>query len=75
MPSLHLRRLISRHEGIGTVYFGWLGTLIGLISICAGAVNIWGDINKTGPALAITLLTLFYGYILKPVTLTYSTQE
>ena len=32
------------------MFFGWLGTLIGLIALTGGKYNNWGDINKMGPA-------------------------
>ena len=61
--------------GNGAVYFGWLGTLIGLIALTAGKWNNWGDINKTGIALSIAMLTLFYGYIIKLITLAYGKES
>ena len=54
-----------RKLGEGAVYFGWLGTLIGLIAMTSGAFEIWGDISKLGPALGVAMLTLFYGYVIK----------
>ena len=57
--------------GNGAVYFGWFGTLIGLIALTAGKWDNWGDIDKTGTALSIALLTLFYGYIIKLITLVF----
>ena len=50
--------------GNGAVYFGWFGTLIGLIALTAGKWDNWGDIDKTGLALSVAMLTIFYGYIL-----------
>ena len=58
--------------GKGAVYFGWLGTLIGLIALTAGKWNNWGDIDKTGMALSVAMLTIFYGYIIKLITLIYN---
>ena len=55
--------------GNGAVYFGWFGTLIGIIALTAGKWNNWGDIDKTGTALSIALLTVFYGYIIKLITI------
>ena len=49
--------------GNGAVYFGWLGTLIGLIALTSGKWDNWGDIEKTGMALSVAMLTLLYGYI------------
>ena len=57
--------------GNGAVYFGWFGTLIGIIALTAGKWNNWGDIDKTGTALSIALLTVFYGYIIKLITITF----
>ena len=60
-----------KNIGNGAVYFGWLGTLIGLISITGNRFDVWGDINKMGPALAVAMLTIFYGYLLKLVTMVF----
>ena len=51
--------------GTGAVYFGWMGTLVGLIAIAAGAFDNWGDLDRMGPALAVAMLTIFYGYLFK----------
>ena len=55
--------------GNGAVYFGWFGTLIGLIALTAGKWDNWGNMDKTGVALSIAMLTIFYGYIIKLITL------
>ena len=57
--------------GNGAVYFGWFGTLIGLIALTAGKWENWGDIDKTGLALSVAMLTIFYGYIIKLITLVF----
>ena len=57
--------------GNGAIYFGWLGTLIGLIALTAGKWDNWGDIEKTGLALSVAMLTLLYGYIIKLITLNF----
>ena len=54
--------------GQGAVYFGWLGTLIGLIAITGNRFMVWGDVEKMGPALAVSMLTISYGYAIKLVT-------
>ena len=54
--------------GKGAVYFGWLGTLIGLIAITGNRFMVWGDVEKMGPALAVSMLTILYGYSIKLVT-------
>ncbi len=57
--------------GNGAIYFGWLGTLIGLIALTGGKWDNWGDIEKTGLALSVAMLTLLYGYIIKLTTLVF----
>ena len=59
-PAEHLTNF-----GDGAVYFGWLGTLIGLIAITGNRFMVWGDVEKMGPALAVSMLTVLYGYIVK----------
>lgn len=54
--------------GQGAVYFGWMGTLVGLIAITGNRFMVWGDIDKMGPALAVSMLTILYGYTIKLVT-------
>ena len=46
-----------------------LGTLVGLIAITGNRFMVWGDIEKMGPALAVAMLTILYGYIIKLVTI------
>ena len=55
--------------GQGAVYFGWLGTVVGLIAITGTPSFVWGDVEKLGPALAVAMLTVLYGYLLKLVTI------
>ena len=55
--------------GKGAVYFGWLGTLVGLIAITGDRFLVWGDVDKMGPALAVSMLTILYGYSLKLITI------
>ena len=57
--------------GNGAVYFGCFGTLIGIIALTAGKWNNWGDIDKTGIALSVAMLTIFYGYIIKLITIIF----
>ena len=57
--------------GNGAIYFGWLGTLIGLIALTAGKWDNWGDVEKTGLALSVAMLTLWYGYIIKLISLVF----
>ena len=58
-----------KNFGQGAVYFGWLGTLIGLIAITGNRFMVWGDVEKMGPAIAVAMLTIFYGYTIKIVTI------
>jgi flagellar motor component MotA len=58
--------------GDGAVYFGWIGSLIGLIAITGGQFYTWGDIEKMGPALAVGMLTLFYGYMPRLIAMTFT---
>ena len=58
-----------KNFGQGAVYFGWLGTLVGLIAITGSRIMVWGDLEKMGPALAIAMLTILYGYTIKMVTI------
>ena len=44
------------------------GTLIGLIAITGNRFMVWGDVEKMGPALAVSMLTILYGYSIKLVT-------
>ena len=52
--------------GIGAVRFGWLGLFIGIIIMSAS--NIIISLDKIGPALAVALLTPFYGYFIQIIT-------
>ena len=58
-----------KNFGQGAVYFGWLGTLVGLVAITDNRFMVWGDVEKMGPALAVAMLTIFYGYMIKMVTI------
>ena len=63
-PENHMKNF-----GDGAVYFGWLGTLVGLIAITGNRFMVWGDVEKMGPGLAVAMLTILYGYIIKLVTI------
>jgi flagellar motor component MotA len=58
-----------KNFGQGAVYFGWVGTLIGLIAITGNRFMVWGDVEKMGPALAVAMLTILYGYTIKLATI------
>ena len=60
-----------KNLGNGAVYFGWLGTIIGLIAIAGNRFDVWGDMDKIGSALAVAMLTIFYGYLLKLITMAF----
>ena len=60
---------MPRNFGDGAVYFGWLGTLIGLIAISGNAFGAWDSVSAMGPALAVSMLPLLYGYTLNLVCL------
>ena len=63
-PENHLQNF-----GQGAVYFGWLGTVVGLIATTGTPLFVWGNIEKLGPALAVAMLTVLYGYMVKLVTI------
>jgi hypothetical protein len=56
---------MPRNFGDGAVYFGWLGLLIGLVAIAGNAFGAWGSVEKMGPALAVSMLPLVYGYTVR----------
>ena len=56
--------------GVGAVYFGWLGALVGLIAIAGNAFGAWGNVAAMGPALAISMLPILYGYVVNLVCMT-----
>ena len=60
-----------KNLGNGAVYFGWLGTQIGLIAIAGNRFDVWGDMDKMGLALAVAMLNIFYGYLLKLITMAF----
>ena len=63
-PENHIRNF-----GQGAVYFGRLGTVLGLIAITGTPSFVWGDVEKIGPALAVAMLTISHGYMVKLVTI------
>ena len=58
--------------GDGAVYFGWLGTLVGLIAITGNRFLVWGDIEKMGPALTVSMLPILYGYTARLISIALS---
>ena len=62
--------------GNGTIYFGWIGAIMGIIAIMAySSFKTLNDLESVAPAFAIALTTLFYGYMLKLVAFTFSEPE
>ena len=55
--------------GEGAVYFGWLGTLVGLIAITGNRYLVWGDVDKNGASFSGVHAYTPYGYSLKLVTI------
>jgi hypothetical protein len=46
-PENHMKNF-----GDGAVYFGWLGTLVGLIAITGNKFMVWGDVEKNGSSFS-----------------------
>ena len=61
--------------GQAAVFFGWLGTLIGLVAIAGNRYEIWGNVEKMGPAFAVSMLTILYGYIIKLAAIALDTED
>ena len=61
--------------GKGSIFFGWLAMLIGLIALTGGKYNNWGDIDKMGEALKVLMLPVFYGYMIKLITMAFNNQK
>jgi hypothetical protein len=66
-PENHMKNF-----GYGAVYFGWLGTLVGLIAITGDRLLVWGDIEKMGPALTVSMLPILYGYTVRLISIALS---
>ena len=64
---------MAENFGAGAIYFGWLGALVGLIAIAGNAFGVWGDVAAMGPALAVSMLPVLYGYTVKLACMTIST--
>ena len=62
-PERHIKNF-----GQGAVYFGWLGTIVGLVAFTGGGFFVWGDVEKMGPVIAVSVLTILYSYPIKFVT-------
>ena len=56
-----------------TIYFGLIGSVIGLIAIMTNSThNNWINISDIAPAFAVAMTTIFYGYMLNLVAITFS---
>ena len=53
-----------KNFGDGSVYMGWIGLILGFIMIG----NHHTDSEKIGPAISIAFLPIFYGYLIKLIT-------
>ena len=53
-----------KNFGDGSVYMGWIGLMIGLIMIG----NHHANTEKLWPAFSIAFLPIFYGYLIKLIT-------
>ena len=51
--------------GDGAVRAGWLGSIIGIVSIFGSEGFAVGDLSMLGSAMAVCSLTVLYGYLLK----------
>ena len=58
---------IFKNIGDGAVYFGWLGVLIAGITIASNAF-MGNKSEDLGPAIAMMLHPLFYGYVMRLIT-------
>ena len=54
----------------GAVYMGWIGSLIGWIAISRFVFNE-PTLESIGAAFSVSLLTIFYGYLIKLVTFAF----
>ena len=66
---------MPRNFGDGAVYFGWLGLLVGLVAIAGNAFGAWGSVEKMGPALAVSMLPLFYGYTVRLICMVFGNEK
>ena len=74
--------IVAKNFGDGAVYFGWIGLLIGLSLIAHNfaaemnsetlpSQNGAMDIERLFRSLAVALLTVLYGYILKVISFAF----
>ena len=68
---LKIKNLYIVNFGEGAIYFAWLRNFDPIDSINWRKMGQLGDVEKMGPALSIMMLTLFYGYTIKIITLAF----
>ncbi|MEE2775136.1 MAG: hypothetical protein VYE27_09505 [Pseudomonadota bacterium] len=67
--SVHGEGSYIRKFGDGCARAGWIGTLIGAVVIFGGERFAAFNVEEIGPAVAVTLLSLLYGYSLKMLSM------
>ena len=60
-------KTIFANIGDGAVYFGWIGALIAAITIASNGF-MHNKLEDSGPAVAMMLHPLFYGYFVRLIT-------
>ena len=60
-------KTIFANIGDGAVYFGWMGVLIAAITIASKGF-MHNNLEDLGPAVAMMLHPLFYGYFVRFIT-------
>ena len=61
------RKTIFVNIGDGAVYFGWIGVFIAAITIASNGF-MHNRLEDLGPAIAMMLHPLFYGYLVRLIT-------
>ena len=61
LANTHNNKTIFANIGDGAVYFGWMGVLIAAITIASNGF-MHNKLEDLGPAVAMMLHPLFYGY-------------
>ena len=66
LANIH-NKTIFANIGDGAVYFGWIGVLIAAITIASNGF-MHNKSEDLGPAVAMMLHPLFYGYFVRLIT-------
>ena len=66
LANTHNKTIFAK-IGDGAVYFGWIGVLIAAITIASNGF-MHNDLEDLGPAVAMMLHPLFYGYFVRLIT-------